>query len=126
MFLAESIKGGRDLVDDLKFKKYATRSRVICLILIAHAFREDVITLQNPHGMPSSSIPSSTAAAATPIDKNKTVATKPPVGGITLASKPKETIPCVSSCLCSTRVSSFNLHHKGMSRPIPPECRVHP
>lgn len=29
-FLAESIKGGRDLVDDVKFKKYATHSRLIC------------------------------------------------------------------------------------------------
>ncbi|KIM75366.1 hypothetical protein PILCRDRAFT_827277 [Piloderma croceum F 1598] len=75
VFLAESIKGGRDLVDDVKFKK------------------EDVITLQNPHGMPSSSIPSSTAAAATPTDRSRTVATKPPVGGSALPSKPKETVP---------------------------------
>ncbi|KAH9486632.1 Peptidyl-prolyl cis-trans isomerase-like 2 [Psilocybe cubensis] len=39
VFLAESIKGGRDLVEDVPFKK------------------GDVITLQNPHGMPTASAP---------------------------------------------------------------------
>jgi len=112
VFLSESIKEGRDLVGDVKFKKYATRSRVICLILIVHAFREDVITLQNPHGMPSSSIPSAIATAAISIDKSKTVATKPPAGGSTLPSKPKETVPCASSCFCSIQVRSFNLYRR--------------
>ncbi|KAK7694914.1 hypothetical protein QCA50_002102 [Cerrena zonata] len=38
VFLAESVKGGRDLVADVKFKK------------------EDVVTLQNPHGLPPASV----------------------------------------------------------------------
>ncbi|KAJ2921555.1 hypothetical protein H1R20_g15541, partial [Candolleomyces eurysporus] len=43
VFLAESIKGNRDLVAEVPFKK------------------EDVITLQNPHGMPPASVPTSKA-----------------------------------------------------------------
>ncbi|KAI0348395.1 cyclophilin-like protein [Trametopsis cervina] len=44
VFLAESIKGGRDLVEDVRFKK------------------EDVITLQNPHGLPPASVAKPQAA----------------------------------------------------------------
>ncbi|VDB99741.1 unnamed protein product [Peniophora sp. CBMAI 1063] len=40
VFLAESVKGGRDLINDVRFKK------------------EDVITLQNPHGLPPASVSS--------------------------------------------------------------------
>ncbi|KAI0375306.1 cyclophilin-like protein [Pilatotrama ljubarskyi] len=69
VFLAESIKGGRDLVADVKFKK------------------EDVITLQNPHALPPASVPVK-AAQATParkeqekekdkIDKSKALTAKP-------------------------------------------------
>ncbi|KAJ2919248.1 hypothetical protein MD484_g1125, partial [Candolleomyces efflorescens] len=43
VFLAESIKGNKDLVADIPFKK------------------EDVITLQNPHGLPPASVPTSKA-----------------------------------------------------------------
>ncbi|OSX67366.1 hypothetical protein POSPLADRAFT_1130482 [Postia placenta MAD-698-R-SB12] len=39
VFLAESVKGGRDLVADVKFKK------------------EDVITMQNPHALPTAVVP---------------------------------------------------------------------
>ncbi|KAF7310815.1 Cyclophilin-type peptidyl-prolyl cis-trans isomerase [Mycena chlorophos] len=46
VFLAESIKGGRDLIAEVPFKK------------------EDVITLQNPHGLPPASLPNATAASA--------------------------------------------------------------
>ncbi|EIW64310.1 cyclophilin-like protein [Trametes versicolor FP-101664 SS1] len=67
VFLAESVKGGRDLVADVKFKK------------------EDVITLQNPHGFPTASVntkPVQTAQAAKDkaaekSDKSKAVAVKP-------------------------------------------------
>ncbi|OJA16217.1 hypothetical protein AZE42_00102 [Rhizopogon vesiculosus] len=45
VFTAESIKGGKDLLEDVKFKK------------------EDIITLQNPHGLPPSSTINSTATA---------------------------------------------------------------
>ncbi|KAF8213161.1 cyclophilin-like domain-containing protein [Mycena galopus ATCC 62051] len=62
VFLAESIKGGRDLVSDVPFKK------------------EDVITLQNPHGLPSASIP----AAAPP---------KPATSVSTVPVKPKAAVP---------------------------------
>ncbi|TFK30765.1 peptidylprolyl isomerase-like protein 2 [Coprinopsis marcescibilis] len=46
VFLAESIKGNKDLLADIQFKK------------------EDVITLQNPHGMPSASVPTASKVAA--------------------------------------------------------------
>ncbi|GLB36038.1 putative cyclophilin type peptidyl-prolyl cis-trans isomerase/CLD [Lyophyllum shimeji] len=46
VFLAESIKGGRDLVSDIPFKK------------------QDVITLQNPHGLPPASVPVAAAASS--------------------------------------------------------------
>ncbi|KAF7320082.1 Cyclophilin-type peptidyl-prolyl cis-trans isomerase [Mycena kentingensis (nom. inval.)] len=46
VFLAESIKGNRDLVADISFKK------------------EDIITLQNPHGLPPASVPKPAAVVA--------------------------------------------------------------
>ncbi|KAF9496086.1 cyclophilin-like protein [Pleurotus eryngii] len=46
VFLAESIKGNRDLVADVPFKK------------------QDVITLQNPHGLPPLSVDNSAASSA--------------------------------------------------------------
>ncbi|EIN14110.1 cyclophilin-like protein [Punctularia strigosozonata HHB-11173 SS5] len=71
VFLAESIKGGKDLVADVKFKK------------------EDVITLQNPHGLPTASV------AATPprkveLEKNKVVAKPAPAGGVANVKKTAE------------------------------------
>ncbi|KIP12489.1 hypothetical protein PHLGIDRAFT_20956 [Phlebiopsis gigantea 11061_1 CR5-6] len=56
VFLAESIKGGRDLVADVKFKK------------------DDVITLQNPHGMPPMSASAPKTADKVDSDKTKTKA----------------------------------------------------
>ncbi|KAH7912607.1 cyclophilin-like domain-containing protein [Hygrophoropsis aurantiaca] len=56
VFLAESIKGGQDLLADVKFKK------------------EDVITLQNPHGIPSLS--ASSASVTNEVDKPKTAVVK--------------------------------------------------
>ncbi|PIL31651.1 hypothetical protein GSI_06353 [Ganoderma sinense ZZ0214-1] len=53
VFLAESIKGGRDLVADVKFKK------------------EDVITLQNPHGLPPASVGSKPTQSASTDKTNK-------------------------------------------------------
>ncbi|KAF7306818.1 Cyclophilin-type peptidyl-prolyl cis-trans isomerase [Mycena indigotica] len=63
VFLAESIKGGRDLVADVPFKK------------------EDVVTLQNPHGLPSASLPSVApiATSSKPTPKPQTVASAVPV-----------------------------------------------
>ncbi|OCH94790.1 cyclophilin-like protein [Obba rivulosa] len=61
VFLAESVKGGRDLVADVKFKK------------------EDVITLQNPHGIPPAPTSTTTAVAkTTQAVKAKTVVSKSP------------------------------------------------
>ncbi|OBZ78799.1 Peptidyl-prolyl cis-trans isomerase-like 2 [Grifola frondosa] len=57
VFLAESIKGGRDLVADVKFKK------------------EDVITLQNPHGFLPTSVPAQAPKTAQP-EKSKAVVAK--------------------------------------------------
>ncbi|KAG7099117.1 hypothetical protein E1B28_000990 [Marasmius oreades] len=56
VFLAESIKGGKDLVNDVPFKK------------------QDVITLQNPHGFTPMSVP--TASTSTNTAKTA-IATKP-------------------------------------------------
>ncbi|KAH9004333.1 cyclophilin-like protein [Lactarius hatsudake] len=62
VFLMESIKGGVDLVGDVPFKK------------------EDVITLQNPHGLPSPSV-SITKAKVQETQKGKVVPDKPAVAG---------------------------------------------
>ncbi|KAI0257441.1 cyclophilin-like protein [Lactifluus subvellereus] len=72
VFLAESIKGGVDLVNDVPFKK------------------EDVITLQNPHGLPSASV---RTASASVIEKDKVMVTaKSPVAGPVSATQ-KEAVP---------------------------------
>ncbi|KAJ7103643.1 cyclophilin-like domain-containing protein [Mycena belliarum] len=72
VFLAESIKGGRDLVSDVPFKK------------------QDVITLQNPHGLPPASVPSAlpVAAATQPTPKPK-----PTASVSTVQVKPKQAVP---------------------------------
>ncbi|KDQ63517.1 hypothetical protein JAAARDRAFT_695453 [Jaapia argillacea MUCL 33604] len=77
VFLAESVKGGKDLVADVAFKK------------------SDVITLQNPHGLPSASVPSTSSSvtkAAPPSDKSKAVTAKPVAGGVS-AVKAKANVP---------------------------------
>ncbi|KAH9846806.1 cyclophilin-like protein [Lenzites betulinus] len=81
VFLAESIKGGRDLVADVKFKK------------------EDVITLQNPHGLPPPSAPANPvqAAQSAKVDetdktsKSKAVTMKPPAAPA--VAKAKAAVP---------------------------------
>lgn len=78
VFLAESVKGGKDLVADVSFKK------------------SDVITLQNPHGMPSASVPAPSASkASTQPEKSKAVtkaATNPAIAK-TKASQPWNVSP---------------------------------
>ncbi|KAF9523614.1 cyclophilin-like domain-containing protein [Crepidotus variabilis] len=69
VFLAESIKGGKDLVADVPFKK------------------TDVITLQNPHGLPSASV--SAVAKTAPKD----AIPKPAQAAAVTALKEKEVIP---------------------------------
>ena len=57
--------------------------------------REDVITLQNPHGLPPASIPNKTAAAEKAEKagaKSKAVATKPAAAAP--VAKTKATTPC--------------------------------
>ncbi|KAI9512850.1 cyclophilin-like protein [Russula earlei] len=74
VFLADSVKGSVDLVNDVRFKK------------------EDVITLQNPHGLPSASV-STAKASATQKDKVVAVApTKPAAAGPVSATQ-KEAVP---------------------------------
>ncbi|KAH8102520.1 cyclophilin-like domain-containing protein [Cristinia sonorae] len=71
VFLADSVKGGRDLVADVSFKK------------------ADVITLQNPHGLPTASVSTVSATSSTE-DKKKALAkpsTKDP------AAKVKAAVP---------------------------------
>ncbi|KAH9944128.1 cyclophilin-like protein [Epithele typhae] len=68
VYLAESIKGGRDLIADVKFKK------------------EDVITLQHPHALPKVPL----AASAEASEKGKTQALKPFSPAV---AKAKEVVP---------------------------------
>ncbi|KAH9947923.1 cyclophilin-like protein [Amylocystis lapponica] len=74
VFLAESIKGGRDLVADVKYKK------------------EDVITLQNPHSFPSASVPAATAKAV-PAENAKGAVAKAPTASEPSAPKTKAPVP---------------------------------
>ncbi|KAF8912974.1 cyclophilin-like domain-containing protein [Gymnopilus junonius] len=71
VFLAESIKGGKDLVADVPFKK------------------TDVVTLQNPHGLPSASVPNVVATK-----KAEAVPTaKPAAQPAVTTLKSKEQVP---------------------------------
>ncbi|KAF8922691.1 cyclophilin-like domain-containing protein [Mucidula mucida] len=70
VFLAESIKGGKDLVNDVPFKK------------------SDVITLQNPHGLPPASIPNKAIASSSTAVQAASVAKVP-----TPKPKAKEAVP---------------------------------
>ncbi|KIY63720.1 cyclophilin-like protein [Cylindrobasidium torrendii FP15055 ss-10] len=60
VFLADSVKGGKDLVDDVSFKK------------------TDVITLQNPHGLPPASVPMKASASSAVAQQARPVAPKAP------------------------------------------------
>jgi len=108
VFLAESIKGGRDLVAEVPFKK------CVCDLLLRIRnpqllVRTDVITLQNPHGLPSISVPNpstATTSTAQPKDGSAKVALSPAVGAV----KAKESVPCnlvasshIYRCLTSRR-----------------------
>ncbi|KAI5123760.1 hypothetical protein M0805_000351 [Coniferiporia weirii] len=73
VYLAESIKGGKDLLNDTSFKK------------------EDVITLQNPHGLPPASVPSASVATKKVAEQKAVV--KPPLAGGVAALKAKEKQP---------------------------------
>ncbi|KAF8647909.1 hypothetical protein AX16_006441 [Volvariella volvacea WC 439] len=72
VFLADSIKGGRDLLADVPFKK------------------QDVITLQNPHGLPPASVPSQTKAVTAP---TKAASTKPQGPTPAPTAKSKASVP---------------------------------
>src|SRR6266545_3539219 len=70
VFLAESIKGGRDLVAEVPFKK-CVRDLLLRIRNSQSLDRTDVITLQNPHGLPSVSVPNprtTTESAVQPKD----------------------------------------------------------
>ena len=84
----ESVKGGIDLVDDKPFKK-CVFCRGMCCTLCLIGYREDVITLQNPHGLPSLS-----AAKVQDTQKGKMmVSDKPAVAGPVAATQNAAT-PC--------------------------------
>jgi peptidyl-prolyl cis-trans isomerase-like protein 2 len=97
VYLAESIKGGKDLLDDVKFKKYAHRRAVHGSLTDNFYPREDVITLQNPHGMPPASIPS-TSTKTTIQNANDKQMTKPKPAVINTV-KEKAAVPCRSYIL---------------------------
>lgn len=64
--------------------------------------REDVITLQNPHGMPPASIPSASTKTATQQANEKQV-TKPKPGAVNTV-KEKAAVPCGSSLILSQHI----------------------
>lgn len=90
MFLAESVKGGIDLVADIKFKKcvfYRLHFRYSNMSLPS---RDDVITLQDPHGLPPMHV-SKTADKVTEKEKTKVVAKSAATGQATTKAK---NVPC--------------------------------
>lgn len=93
VYLAESIKGGKDLLADVKYKKCVVSYSFRVQPLTVYQ-REDVITLQNPHGMPSLSMNATSTVAK--VEEAKPVAKKPaPAGGVA-AVKGKAAEPCES------------------------------
>lgn len=75
VFLADSIKGGRDLVADVRFKK------------------EDVVTLQNPHGLPPASVSTSARAKVVTTEKTKALSIVASSSVVKTAPKTKVSIP---------------------------------
>lgn len=72
--------------------------------------RQDVITLQNPHGFPQSSIPSAPTSSQSVTSKaatSKSAVSKPIPGGVT-AVKSKAAVPC--KAYPSHMYVSFYLH----------------
>ncbi|KAF8634419.1 hypothetical protein AX15_000870 [Amanita polypyramis BW_CC] len=77
VYLAESVRGGRDLLADIPTKK------------------SDIITLQNPHGLPSASMSDSTStskASASPSETKNAVSTARPTQA-TAVTKAKAPVP---------------------------------
>ncbi|KAG6862412.1 hypothetical protein C0995_011852 [Termitomyces sp. Mi166 len=79
VYLAESIKGGRDLVSDVPFKKD----------------RQDVITLQNPHGLPQASapVPAASTVVSSKHDTPKNAGPMTDVSGGVTAVRAKAAVP---------------------------------
>ena len=102
VYLAESIKGGKDLLDDVKFKKYPREQFGRAPVTDKFHPREDVITIQNPHGMPPESVPStSTKTTQQPDDKQVTKPKPTPVNLV----KEKTAVPCRPSYILSRTIS---------------------
>ena len=99
VFLQESLKNmnGRDLIADKEFKKYAS---IACFffVLMAPAFRDDVITLQNPHAVPTAPLPTIAEVPNQMAPQKKAASSK--AGGSQPATvpavKPKAPVPCAS------------------------------
>ena len=76
----------------------------LCALLRLTSLREDVITLQNPHGMPPASIPSTSTKTTTQQPNDKQV-TKPKSTAVNTV-KEKAAVPCRASYHISYRGSS--------------------
>lgn len=100
VFLAESIKGGRDLVADVRFKKYVFLDSDLHCAIELFELREDVITLQNPHGFPTASVAKPVEAKSSASEKTQAVAKVAPA----IQAQTKATIPCTSVIDVSTSV----------------------
>jgi peptidyl-prolyl cis-trans isomerase-like protein 2 len=90
VFLAESIKGGKDLLGDVKFKKLVWSSLSSPFWTQRYYCREDVITLQNIHGLPPSSTINTGASAIAKKDEKPKPATVKAVSDV----KGKAAVPC--------------------------------
>ena len=106
VYLAESIEGGNDLLDDVKFKRYAHEHFEHAPPTNTLRPREDVITLQNPHGMASASISSTSTKAATQQASDKQV-TRSKAATVSTV-KEKTAVPCRSSYILSWTILSHS------------------
>ena len=106
VYLAESIKGGKDLLADLKFKKYVCKYFEHSSSIDELHPREDVITLQNPHGMPPASIPSTSVKPTTQQANDKQVIKPKPAAVNTV--KEKTAVPCMPSYNLSWTILSYS------------------
>lgn len=94
VFLAESVKGGMDLVADVKFARWGAFPFInvapISLgLLITLSLRDDIITLQNPHSFPQMSV----SKTMDKVESEKTKVVAKAVVTAQAAAKSKN-IPC--------------------------------
>lgn len=95
VFLAESIKGGQDLVNGIAFKKYVWLFHPSKLPN-GEPSRQDVVTLQNPHALPPSYAPGGVTSSKTDSQSSQSLSSKTAVSKLAPATlNGKDAIPCM-------------------------------